>query len=232
MPDGDDGFYVNWASPVSYDACLAECPPFHKAEPPATYCVKQPRYEDYIARDLIAHVDATYRTVPDRKARALIGLSMGGYGALLLAMRHKDVFSATASHSGLVSLLYGGPHPYAPGKAGPVASIASWGADYQAPMRDHMRRIFGGDLSAWRARDPSILAESISPGDLSIHIDCGMQDGFKFQDQALHLHDVLEARQVPHAFALVPGPHDFSLWKVRIRESLAFHADHFRRARL
>jgi S-formylglutathione hydrolase FrmB len=232
MPDGDDGFYANWATPAAYDACLAERPPFNRGERPETYCVREGRYEDYIVQDLVAHVDATFRTVADRKGRALAGLSMGGYGALALAMRHKDAFSATASHSGLVSLLYGGPHPYAPGKAGPATSLAGWGGEYRGAMREHMMKIFGGELAAWRARDPSQLAQSLAAGDLAMYIDCGTEDGFKFQDQALYLHEVLESRRVQHAFALVPGGHDFSLWKARIRESLAFHADHFRRAGL
>ena len=92
--------------------------------------------------------------------------------------------------------------------------------------------LFGPDLAAWRAHDPTALASSLSPGELALFIDCGTEDGFKFHDQAQHLHEILDAAKIPHTFALVPGPHDFSLWKVRIRESLAFHADHFRRAGL
>ena len=54
---------------------------------------------------------------PDtREGRATAGLSMGGFGAMQLALRHQDLFSAAASHSGMVSLLYDGPHPHAPGK--------------------------------------------------------------------------------------------------------------------
>ncbi|HEV7679422.1 MAG TPA: alpha/beta hydrolase-fold protein [Candidatus Dormibacteraeota bacterium] len=58
------------------------------------------RYQDYIAADVVAHVDATYRTLRGPQHRALSGHSSGGVGALVLAMRRPDVFGACASHAG------------------------------------------------------------------------------------------------------------------------------------
>jgi enterochelin esterase-like enzyme len=58
-----------------------------------------PRWGDAIADDLVAHVDATYRTLPDRASRAIGGLSMGGHGALQLAFNHPDVFGVAGAHS-------------------------------------------------------------------------------------------------------------------------------------
>jgi len=52
-------------------------------------------WEDFIARDLVAWADATWRTRPTPAARAVAGHSMGGYGALNAAVRHPDVFGAT-----------------------------------------------------------------------------------------------------------------------------------------
>ncbi len=57
-------------------------------------------YEDHIVRDVVGFVDRTFHTIPRRGARAVAGLSMGGYGALMLAFRHGDVFATAASHSG------------------------------------------------------------------------------------------------------------------------------------
>ena len=51
-------------------------------------------YETYIVRDLVAYVDAHYRTIPERNSRGITGYSMGGYGALYLALKYPDVFSA------------------------------------------------------------------------------------------------------------------------------------------
>src|SRR4051794_30148400 len=58
-----------------------------------------PRWGDAIADDLVAHVDATYRTIPERASRAVGGLSMGGHGALQLAFNHPDVFGVAGAHS-------------------------------------------------------------------------------------------------------------------------------------
>jgi S-formylglutathione hydrolase FrmB len=48
-------------------------------------------FELFIARDLVAYVDAHYRTIPERQNRGLVGHSMGGYGATRIGMKHSDV---------------------------------------------------------------------------------------------------------------------------------------------
>ncbi|HWJ95205.1 MAG TPA: alpha/beta hydrolase-fold protein [Telluria sp.] len=58
------------------------------------------RYEDHLVHELVPYIDRSYRTLASRDARAVAGKSSGGYGALMLAMRHPDVFGLTASHSG------------------------------------------------------------------------------------------------------------------------------------
>ncbi|MBW6461216.1 MAG: T9SS type A sorting domain-containing protein [Bacteroidales bacterium] len=60
-------------------------------------------FEDYMTEDLINWVDATFRTIPHRKARAFIGQSMGGHGAFRLTLRHKDKFSAFAANGATVN---------------------------------------------------------------------------------------------------------------------------------
>jgi len=55
------------------------------------------RYEDHVVRELVPYVDARYRT---NRRRAVLGKSSGGYGAMVLGMRHPDVFQALACHSG------------------------------------------------------------------------------------------------------------------------------------
>lgn len=58
------------------------------------------RYEDYVTQDLVAAVDGRFRTLGTRDARGVAGKSSGGYGAMVLGMRHPDVFGAVACHSG------------------------------------------------------------------------------------------------------------------------------------
>src|SRR5512144_2521485 len=58
------------------------------------------RYEDHLVDELVPSVDATFRTVADPAARAIMGKSSGGYGATVLAMRHPEVFGLAVDHSG------------------------------------------------------------------------------------------------------------------------------------
>src|SRR5258708_2820178 len=76
MPDADDSWYTNSAT------------------------VPRDRFEDYITKDLVSEIDAKYRTIRERRARAIAGLSMGGYGAVKLATRHPELFAFAASLSG------------------------------------------------------------------------------------------------------------------------------------
>lgn len=65
------------------------------------------QYEDYFVDELIPYVDAHYRTIPDRAHRAITGKSSGGYGAMVQSMRHPELFSAVASHSGDIYFEFG-----------------------------------------------------------------------------------------------------------------------------
>jgi len=221
MPDADDSFYVNAVTPVSYDACMKNGEGlFFPVQPLSSKCVKTPAYESWITKDLVAWTDATYRTIASKQGRAIVGLSMGGFGALQLAMRHKDLYAAAGSHSGVDALLYKGPFPYAPGKvelftqvAEPEDMIVKW-----------LVRLFGKDIANWRAHDPASLVAELSPGELALYLDCGTEDIFKLDNGARYLHDLLEARKIPHTFYIGPGKHDFSFWTPRLPETFKFLA--------
>jgi enterochelin esterase-like enzyme len=58
------------------------------------------RYEDHLVEELVPFVDRKYRTLPERGQRCVLGKSSGGYGALVLGMRHPDVFGLVVDHSG------------------------------------------------------------------------------------------------------------------------------------
>jgi S-formylglutathione hydrolase FrmB len=57
-------------------------------------------YEDYLIEEIVPHVDENFKTIADRDSRAVMGKSSGGYGALMHAMKHSDVFGLCASHAG------------------------------------------------------------------------------------------------------------------------------------
>ncbi len=226
MPDGDDSFYLDSPTPADYDACMKDGTGlFFRGRDRGATCVRANNYETYIAKDLIAWVDKTYRTKATRTSRGIAGLSMGGYGALMLAMRHSDEFAVAASHSGVVAPTYLGPHPYAAGhavllddnllKIKPADRLLAW-----------VGSRFGGDLGFWHDHDPSVLAAKLAPNTLAVYFDCGTEDGFKLDDQARYLHDVLEADKVDHSWYLGAGGHDFAFWTARVGKSLVFLRDH------
>ena len=57
-------------------------------------------YEDYISGELVSFIDDNLRTIPDKNSRAVMGKSSGGYGALIMGMRHADIFGLVCSISG------------------------------------------------------------------------------------------------------------------------------------
>jgi len=226
MPDGDDSFFIDSPATIDYDKCIADGSGlFFPDRPHHATCVKKNDYETYITKDLIGWADKTYRTVATRDARAIAGLSMGGYGALMLGMRHPDLFAASASHSGVDALLYKGPHPYVAGKVDLESDAKEWGKAIGG-MGDWIRSRFGDDIENWRAHDPAALAGKLDNGKLALYLDCGTEDDFLLNDEALYLHDILVARHVDHSYFLGPGRHDFHFWAARVGKSLAFLRDH------
>lgn len=226
MPDGDDGFYTDAATDYDYDQCLADGRGLLiPAAPKHRTCVRHRAYETYVVRDLVADVDATYRTIADQRGRAIAGLSMGGFGALKLALRHPELFAAAASHSGVDALLYRGPHPYVAGAVELVTDVVRWEQEL-GTIGAWFRGIFGPDLATWRANDPASLVAELTPDGPALYLDCGTEDDFLLQDGASYLHDLLAARGIDHVFFLGPGHHDLAFWKARLPESLTFLAAH------
>ncbi|MBA3557623.1 MAG: prolyl oligopeptidase family serine peptidase [Gemmatimonadaceae bacterium] len=222
MPDGDDGWYTTWNTLVNVAECRRN--PARKDEDAASYCVPWPHYDDYIARDLVAHVDSTYRTIPDRSHRGIAGLSMGGYGAVALALQYPDVFAAAASHSGVLSPLYGGPRPFSlPVRyATDMKSLrAGWGRFW--PL---IYPAFGRDTAGWAARDPARLAKRLLAGRRrmpELRFDSGWDDKLVI-DGNRAFHAELSALGIQHRFMELPGAHDWDYWKLHVPESLTWLA--------
>ena len=70
-------------------------------------------FENFIARDVVAYIDAHYRTIPERTSRGLVGHSMGGYGTSRIGMKHSDIFGALyiMSPCCMSPMAGGGPGP-------------------------------------------------------------------------------------------------------------------------
>lgn len=223
MPDGDDGWWTTWSTLPIYADCQRDTT---RREPAASYCVPWTHYDDYVARDLVAHVDSTYRTRARREARAVAGLSMGGYGAVTLALRYPDVFAAAASHSGVLSPLLVGPRPFAaPARfAGSEEELkAGWGPVFWR----HLAPVFGRDTAGWWARDPARLAARARAAGRPLprlFVDAGRGDE-RFVDQSRAFHAALTAAGIRHEYAEWPGGHDWTYWSGHVGESLAWIAN-------
>jgi S-formylglutathione hydrolase FrmB len=235
MPDGDDSWYTTWNFLGDYQGCLTAPVPARPDEEAADYCVPWPHYDDYIARDLVAHVDSSFRTLADRRHRGIAGLSMGGYGAVMLALAYPDVFAAAASHSGVLAPLL-------------VASDSTGGARYARETEAVRSRYpglwpsqslaFGRDTAGWWARDPGRrverLARAGNPAPLSLspslalphlYIDAGSEDPYLSQSRVFR--DVLRRLRISHEYRERPGTHDWRYWRENAAHSLTFLARAF-----
>jgi S-formylglutathione hydrolase FrmB len=168
------------------------------------------RYQDLVTRDLVAHVEASYRVAPGRASRLLLGISMGGYAALRIAFAHPEVFGAVAAHSAMLL-------PHIPT---PQDGAGRW-------HMDAFRRAFGDPIDAalWAASDPLALAPRADPAAApALAFDCGAQDRFGLFEGNQALHRVLDSRGYAHEFALPPGDHGYEYVRAVLPGSLRFLA--------
>ena len=114
------------------------------------------RYETFVARELVEYIDSHYRTKAEPSARAIAGLSMGGHGALYLAIRHQNVFGAAGSLSGGVDIR---PFP------------DNWNiAKRLGTLAEHPDN--------WERNTVINMIDQINPDSLKIIFDCGTEDFF------------------------------------------------------
>jgi len=177
------------------------------------------RYEDMFVEEFIPHVDATYRTRPSREFRGLAGLSMGGWGTLVLSLRHPDLFAACAAFSAAVwpdEEILGMKQDTWDKVVGPVLGVGLAGKDRLTP---HFRKHSPLDLAK------SLPEESLKK--VRYYIDCGDDDFLIRGNCALHL--LLTDRKIPHEFRVRDGAHTWSYWRTGIVEGLKFIGQSFHR---
>jgi S-formylglutathione hydrolase FrmB len=177
-PEGANSWYVNWHGDTSE------------------------RWEDYLARDLIADVDARFRTDARREARFIAGLSMGGYGAVRMGLKHPDLFSAAASLSGALN----------------VTRLETYG--WTDPLRAQFARAFGPIGSRTRATDDvfELAKRADSTGLPFFYIDCGADDPFLPGNRELAA--ILQQRRIPYEYRETPGAHNWPYWDRQVVEIL------------
>jgi S-formylglutathione hydrolase FrmB len=180
-------------------------------------------YEDLIVSELPAHIESHYRVKPGARSRAIAGTSMGGYGALKIAMRFPDRFAAVAAHSPIVF----------PMRSPLDVPAGARSGRYYRYLSGIFLTVYGDpfDQAYFDANNPLELAKAAELEDLAIYFDYGTADRYNQSvglGQGLRKLDaVLTRRGVAHRFGEYDGePHGWKLVYTHIGESLAFIADH------
>ena len=192
MPNGDSSWYIN-----SYDG--------------------KEKYEDFFVKEFIPGIEKTYRIKSTKQYRGIAGLSMGGYGSLVLAMRHPDLFCAAAP-----------------------LSAGIFDNDAMVTMPDDnwnqtFAQLFGRNLKgrerlnkAWQEYSVLQIVATHSAEDLKkvrYWIDCG-DDDFLTKGNCL-LHIALSEKKIPHEFRVRDGAHSWTYWRTGITDALQFIGQSF-----
>jgi enterochelin esterase-like enzyme len=190
-------------------------------------------FEDYVARDVVAYMDAHYRTIPDRTSRGLVGHSMGGYGASRIGMKHPEVFGALYIMSPCCMSARGAGGP--PGAAGAaedplaavktladleklpfglraqLASASAWSPNPKKPPL-YLDLPVGADrdavLAKWAANAPLAFVDQYVQNlrqYRAIAMDVGDQDGLRVD--AAKLHALMDSYGIQNSFEIYPGTH-------------------------
>jgi len=163
------------------------------------------RYESYITKELVPYIDANFSTKADPKSRAITGLSMGGHGALYLAIRHSDLFGAAGSTSG--------------------------GVDFRPfPNRWDIKKALGeyeSNKERWYEYTVMRQVELLKNKQLAIIIDCGIDDFFMPMNLALH--EKLLQLKIDHDYIERPGEHNHIYWGSSIDFQILFFHHFFQK---
>ena len=189
-------------------------------------------FEKFISHDVVAYIDAHYRTIPDRMSRGLVGHSMGGYGATRIGMKHSDVFgslyimspcclsarTAGAANPDVDKALEAAKTPQDSANLpffarAQLASAAAWSPDpknpplyLDLPTKDGAPQ--PDVLARWAANAPLAFVDQYI-GNLkqyrAIAIDVGDQD--RLRVDAVRLHDAFDRYGIANSFEIYPGTH-------------------------
>lgn len=172
--------------------------------------LRNQNFETLITRDILNFVDSTFQTIASRQGRAIAGLSMGGYGALKLGLKHCDKFCAAVSHSGALEFASHSSEDFV------AQSGWEWLREF-VPFLGENPRGGSNDIFALAER----LAENLdSSTRLALRIDCGVDDFLIESNRRLHAH--LQKLGIAHEYAEHAGAHNWDYWDLHIRDTLAF----------
>lgn len=172
-------------------------------------------WEDMFIQEFIPFIEKEYRIRDKKEFRAIAGLSMGGNGALLLSMRHPELFSSCVAMSA--------------GTFTEEEILANDGYD------NYFKNIYGpkekGKVSDyWKSYSPLHLLDTVDPKKLKsvrYYIDCGDDDFLYKGNSALHVK--MRDLGIPHEYRVRNGGHEWSYWRTGLFDGLKFVSQTFRR---
>ena len=164
------------------------------------------RYETFITKELIPYIDKQYPTRADNAHRVITGLSMGGHGALYLAIRHRDLFGAAGATSGGVDFT---PFP------------ENWGL--KKDLGD-----YAGHKDNWENNTVIHAVNDLANGQLKLIFDCGVSDFFLTVNR--NLHQKLLDKKIDHDYIERPGGHNRDYWRNSIDYQVMFFDKFFNSA--
>ena len=206
---GADGSYRDWPSKADLDDLASEygviiaCPDGQDSWYFDSPIDPKMQFETFVTQELVAYVDGHYRTLHERRYRAITGLSMGGHGALWCAWRHPDVFGACGSMSGGVDIS-------------------------QFPDRWNIHKRLGAyadNKQRWQDHSVISLVPKLKDGQQAIIIDDGSEDFFYKVN--CELHDALLKAKIGHDFTIRPGNHSWTYWVNSLDYHMLFFAKYF-----
>jgi S-formylglutathione hydrolase FrmB len=163
------------------------------------------KYETFVGKEVPEYVEKHYPVMTSAKGKAITGLSMGGHGALYLALRHPGSFGACGSMSGAVDL----------------TKLTN--------KYELLKRL--GDTTrteTWKNNSVTHMMEQYNPRDsIAMIIDCGTEDFFFKDNHALH--EKMLKLNIPHEYIERPGKHDWKYWTNSVEYQLLFFAKFFNR---
>ncbi len=153
------------------------------------------RYEDFFLREFLPAMEKKYRIGSSRRGRGIMGISMGGFGALHYAFKYPEMFAGVSAN--MPALI-----EHLPSKC------------YQEPQRTLMGKVFGdpSDMAFYEKNSVLHLASTASLSALkrmTIYFDCGAQDRYGFNAGTAALDRLLTRRGIPHEVHIYPGGHDW-----------------------
>jgi len=187
-------------------------------------------WEAYITRDLVAYIDAHYRTIPERASRGLAGHSMGGYGTIRIAMKYPEVFSSIYIQSGCCLTANLNPRAENLAKAEAIhspadlanadrglmttfAEAAAWSPNpqnppffFDLPVKDG--KIQQAVVARWAANAPLAMIDQYVPNLKKLHaiaIEVGDKDGLAASNKELSL--ILTGYGIANTFETYDGDH-------------------------